>query len=273
MTSVRTELDRQLSPSTVARDAPVTLARYRLRSQAARRDLVHHADLRYGSHPAEVLHHFPPRRPGSPLLIFIHGGHWQESSKEDACFPAPGLIAAGFGYLALGYGLAPQRSLPEMTASVRRGLTWVLDHAEELGGRPDAVFAAGSSAGAHLAAMAADLPLAGLFLLSGLYDLSPVIGSYVNNALGLTAEEAARLSPMLRPPPAVPVLLAVGEHETREYHGQQRRYAAALRLAATPVTELVVAGRDHFDLPFDLGDPATVLGAAVVRAAQPKGAP
>lgn len=272
MTSVRTERDRQLSPSSVARDAPATLARYRLDSRAARRYLAHRADLRYGPHPAEVLHHFPPRRPGSPLLVFVHGGHWQESSKDDACFPAPGLIAAGFGYVALGYGLAPQRSLGEMTASVRRGLTRVRDRARQLGGRPDAVFAAGSSAGAHLVAMAADLPLAGLFLLSGLYDLTPVIGSYVNDALGLTPAEVAQLSPMLRPPPAVPVLLAVGEHETSEYHDQQRRYAAVLRRAATPVTELVVAGRDHFDLPFELGDPATVLGAAVALAAQPKGA-
>ncbi|MEV0325633.1 alpha/beta hydrolase [Micromonospora echinospora] len=268
MTATRAELDRELSPSSAAVDARATLTRYRLLSQAARRDLAHRVDVRYGPHPAEVLHHFPPRRPGAPLLVFVHGGHWQESSKEDACFPAPGLVAAGFGYLALGYGLAPTRRLPEMSASVRRGLAWARDQARALGGREDAVFAAGSSAGAHLVAMAADLPLAGMFLLSGLYDLAPVVDSYVNDALGLTPAEAREQSPLLRPPPAAPVLLAVGEHETGEYHRQQRRYAASLRRAGTPVTELVVAGRDHFDLLFDLGDPTTELGAAVVRAAE-----
>ncbi|OJF15669.1 alpha/beta hydrolase [Couchioplanes caeruleus] len=267
MTAARADLDRELSPSSAARDAQATLAQYRLRSQAARENLAHRADVRYGPHPGEVLHHFPPRAPGAPLMVFVHGGHWQESSKEDACFPAAGLLAAGFGYLALGYGLAPARRLPEMSASVRRGLAWVRDHAQALGGRADAVFAAGSSAGAHLVALAADVPLAGMFLLSGLYDLAPVVDSYVNDALSLTPAGAREQSPLLRPPPAAPVLLAVGEHETAEYHRQQRRYAAALRRAGTPATELVVAGRDHFDLPFDLDDPETDLGAAVVRAA------
>jgi arylformamidase len=267
MTVDRATLDRELSPSSVARNAQATLREYAARSRAALRDLDHHADVRYGPHPAERLHHFPPRRPGAPLLVFVHGGHWQESSKEDACFPAPGLLAAGFGYCALGYGLAPARRLPELSASVRRGLAWVRANATALGGRPDAVFAAGSSAGAHLVAMAADVPLAGRFLLSGLYDLAPVVDSYVNDALGLTPQRAREQSPLLRPPPAGPVLLAVGEHETDEYVRQQHRFAAALRSAGTPVTDLVVAGRDHFDLVFDLSDPTTVLGAAVARAA------
>ncbi|MGD9483614.1 alpha/beta hydrolase [Streptomyces sp. TRM70308] len=261
----RAALDRELSPSTRARDAAGTLARYRARSLAALRTLEHRADVAYGPDPAERLHHFPPRRPGAPLLVFVHGGHWQESSKEDACFAAPALVAAGAGYVALGYGLAPRRRLAELTASVRRGLAWVTEHAAALGGRRDAVHAAGSSAGSHLVAMAAGgpdgVPLAGLCLLSGLYDLSPVVGSYVNDALGLDAAGAREQSPLYRSPPrAGRVLLARGRHETDEYARQQRRYSAALRGAGRSVTELVVDDRDHFDLPLDLGDPATPLG-------------
>nr|WP_237542434.1 alpha/beta hydrolase [Streptomyces sp. SID4919] len=265
------------------------------------------------------------------MVVFVHGGHWQESSKEDACFAAPALVGAGAGYVALGYGLAPERRPAELSASVRRGLAWVRGHAVELGGRPDTVFAAGSSAGAHLVAMAAGgpdgLPLAGLFLLSGLYDLEPVVGSYVNDALGLTAGQAREQSPLFRAPPrGGRVLLARGEHETDEYARQQDAFAAMLRGAvggagghdgressgfgpggaggrngressmagaggtggregrrsapdgspnAGPATDgramgglavddLVVRGRDHFDLPFDLGDPTTVLGRAVL---------
>lgn len=263
-TRARAVVDAQLSPSTRARDAGATLARYRSRSQAALRAFEHRAQVAYGPHPAERLHHFPPRRPDAPLLVFVHGGHWQESGKDDSCFPAPGLLAAGAGYLALGYGLAPARTLPEMSGSVRRGLAWVREHAVGLGGRPDAVYAAGSSAGAHLVAMAADVPLAGLVLLSGLYDLRPVVDSYVNDALGLDAATAGRQSPLLRPPPRTArVLMARGREETEEYARQHERYADVLRAHGTSVTSLVAAGRDHFDLPIDLGDPSTALGRAV----------
>ncbi|WP_405647691.1 alpha/beta hydrolase [Streptomyces uncialis] len=346
--TARSRIDRELSPSGRARDAPGTLAAYRTRSAAARGSLAYRADIAYGPHPAERLHHFPPRRAGAPLVVFVHGGHWLESSKEDACFAAPALVGAGAGYVALGYGLAPERPLTELSGSVELGLAWVREHAVELGGRPDAVFAAGSSAGAHLVAMAAGgpdgLPLAGLFLLSGLYDLEPVVGSYVNDALGLTAGQAREQSPLFRAPPrGGRVLLARGEHETDEYARQQDAFAAMLRGAvggagggagghggressgagpggagglessgagpggaggrsgressmsgpggaggregqgsapdgsptAGPATDgramcglavdgLVVRGRDHFDLPFDLGDPTTVLGRAVL---------
>ncbi|MEU6059823.1 alpha/beta hydrolase [Streptomyces sp. NPDC047097] len=266
----RATRDRELSPSTTARDAAGTLAAYRALSDSARATLAHRADVAYGPHPAERLHHFPPRRPGAPLLVFVHGGHWQESSKEDACFAAPALLAAGAGFTALGYGLAPARRLPEMAASVRRGLAFVREHAAELGGRSDAVYGAGSSAGAHLVALAATgpkgVPLAGLVLLSGLYDLDPVVGSYVDEALELTPAEARALSPLHAGPPyAERVLLARGEHETAEYARQQRGYAEALRTAGRPVAELVAADRDHFDLPLDLGDPSTALGRAVLN--------
>ncbi|MFJ4767789.1 alpha/beta hydrolase [Streptomyces uncialis] len=319
--TARSRTDRELSPSSRAKDVAGTLAAYRTRSAAARESLAYRADIAYGPHPAERLHHFPPRRAGAPLVVFVHGGHWQESSKEDACFAAPALVEAGAGYVALGYGLAPERRPAELSASVRLGLAWVREHAVALGGRPDAVFAAGSSAGAHLVAMAAGgpdgLPLAGLFLLSGLYDLEPVVGSYVNDALGLTAGQARAQSPLFRAPPrGGRVLLARGEHETDEYARQQDAYAAMLRGAvgragagggtggrsgressmagpggaggrsgqgspgdgsptagtavdglamdALALDELVVMGRDHFDLPFDLGDPTTVLGRAVL---------
>lgn len=329
--TARSRIDRELSPSSRARDAAGTLAAYRTRSAAARESLAYRADVAYGPHPAERLHHFPPRRAGAPLVVFVHGGHWQESSKEDACFAAPALVGAGAGYVALGYGLAPERRPAELSASVRLGLAWVREHADELGGRPDAVFAAGSSAGAHLVAMAAGgpdgLPLAGLFLLSGLYDLEPVVGSYVNDAMGLTAGQARAQSPLFRAPPrGGRVLLARGEHETDEYARQQDAFAAMLRgavgrsgggagdrdgrepplagpggaggrassgggpggsgpggrgssgdgsptagpaldgtaLGGLALDELVVMGRDHFDLPFDLGEPTTVLGRAVL---------
>jgi arylformamidase len=121
----------------------------------------------------------------------------------------------------------------------------------------------GSSAGAHLAAMvlarsdAADAAV----LLSGVFDLRPVVHTYVNDALGLDDAEAARLSPLLlQPVRHVPIVVAVGGVETGEFKRQSRAFADAW--SAWGATEVVeVAHRNHFDLPEDLGDPATELGA------------
>jgi len=197
--------------------------------------------------------------------VFVHGGHWQESSKEDSSFAAPGFVEAGSAFAAVGYGLAPEYSLPSMVTSVRRALDWLRRNAFQLGVEPSRIFVSGSSAGAHLvaAALSFGTEVAGATLLSGVYDLAPIRSTYVNDALGLDAPTAFAYSPLHHPPHGqARFVLARGEHETGEYARQHTAFAGALR-AWRPV-DLVVRGRNHFDLPFDLPDATTPLGAAVL---------
>ena len=64
--------------------------------------------------------HRPPRRaPG--LLVYFHGGYWQELSKDDSAFLAPAWHAAGFAHAVVGYTLAPEARLPEIVDAVPRG--------------------------------------------------------------------------------------------------------------------------------------------------------
>ncbi|OLB66395.1 MAG: hypothetical protein AUI10_02795 [Actinobacteria bacterium 13_2_20CM_2_72_6] len=256
----RAELDRQYSPSSLVPHFKTILDRYRSESAAARARLVCEPDVRYGPDPAEVLDFFPATRPDAPLHVFVHGGHWQQLSKDDSSFAAPAFVAAGAAFAALGYGLAPGRDLPAMVASVRRGLAW-------LRARHDRVYASGSSAGAHLVAMAlTSMPgIAGACLLSGVYDLEPVRRSYVNDAVGLTAATAFANSPLHHLPlHTTDVIVARGADETAEYARQHTMFVSALEARGASTTDLVVAGRNHFDLPLDLGRPDTVLGRAVL---------
>jgi arylformamidase len=260
----RAELDRQYSPSSLVPDFMTVLDRYRSESAAARARLACAPDVRYGPDPAEVLDFFPAGQRGAPLHVFVHGGHWQELSKDESSFAAPAFVAAGAAFAALGYGLAPDRDLPAMVASVRRGLDWLREHARELGTRPDRLYASGSSAGAHLVAMAltAAPGIAGACLVSGVYDLEPVRLSYVNDAVGLTEATAFANSPLHHLPlHTTDVIVARGANETGEYGRQHATFVDAL---GGPVVDLVVAGRNHFDLPLDLGRPDTVLGRAVL---------
>ncbi|QIS18325.1 alpha/beta hydrolase fold domain-containing protein [Nocardia terpenica] len=269
----RARLDAEFSPSRLAPNFLAILEESAERSVKAK-ELTRVETYSYGSHPTELLDHFPAPEPGAPLQVFIHGGHWQQSGKDEASFSALDFVNRGYGFIAVGYGLAPDRTLPEMTDAVWRALCWIRDHAEELGTRPDAVHASGSSAGAHLLAMAlctdrrapgARPPLAGACLLSGTYDLEPVRHTYVNDALGLDAATARSHSPLHALPCRTPrLLLARGEFETDEYIRQHGQLLTAARRAGNEVAELVVPGTNHFDVVFGLGDPASPLGARVL---------
>ena len=114
----------------------------------------------YGAKPAERLDLCLPAwrsdalaKPG--LLVFIHGGYWQELSAQESLFAASGCIERGLAFAALDYTLAPKATLEQIVAECRSALTWLFEHAEELGFDAGRVVVAGSSAGAHLAAMVA----------------------------------------------------------------------------------------------------------------------
>ncbi|GHB73772.1 hypothetical protein GCM10010331_72250 [Streptomyces xanthochromogenes] len=269
-------LDRQYSPSSRVPSLGAYLREYARRSTAARRCHPVRTGLAYGGHPAEVLDYFPGRPgPGRPpLLVFVHGGNWQALGRAESAFPVPPLLAAGAAVAVVEYGLAPDVGLDAMAGMVRRAIDWLLHHADRLGFASDRLHLCGTSAGAHLAAMAL-LPgppqgpdvsgrIAGAVLLSGMYDLEPVRLSYVNEALRLDEAGARRNSPLGLLPPRLPqVVVARGGNETEEYVRQHDRMVAALRPRAA-VCEVVAERRDHFDLPYDLGVRGTGLGDAVL---------
>ncbi|WP_030666504.1 alpha/beta hydrolase [Streptomyces cellulosae] len=271
--TARTGLDREYSPSSRVTDLDVHLARYATDSARARADLPVHLDVPCGPLPEQRLDLFPAPDPHAPLFVFVHGGYWQELSKSEAAFAARGFLAAGISFGALGYGLAPRHSMRAITAAVSDSLRRICTGRSPLPTAPQAIHLGGHSAGAHLVASAlldADGlhpsgTIASATLISGVYDLEPLRHTYVNDALGMDAAEARDCSPLHRMPTRLPrLVVALGENETDAFTEQHHQFVGAAREGGTEVTDLVVPGRHHFDLPFDLADPDTVLGAAVL---------
>lgn len=223
--------------------------------------------LSYGQAPEQTLDLSVPQAAGDlPLHVFIHGGYWQALSKRDGFFPAAGTCAQGIAFAALDYTLAPAATLEQIVEEVTAALRHLRAKAASLGLDPTRIVVSGSSAGAHLAAMACarlqptERP-AGLILLSGIYDLRPLVGTYVNDPLKLDLAEAERFSPGLGDVRQFPrTLIAWGENETEEFKRQSRWFAAVLGRAGTVVSSLEVPARNHFDLPFDLANDSA-LGA------------
>lgn len=267
-------LEREYSPSSCIDDIQPFLDAYAQRSTQARQDSQPQT-LQYGDAVEECLDYFPATHENAALLVFIHGGYWQQLSKADASFAASDCRRHGIAYAAINYGLAPQATLPQMIERCRRALAWLHEHGRQLGFDPQRIFVSGSSAGAHLAAMTL-LPtqtpsppwLKGAVLLSGIYDLQPLIPTYVNEPLHLDATTATQCSPVhalaSTSSALPPVLIAYGNNETSEFKRQSTEFADALHSRARSVEQLCIAGRNHFDIVFDLADETTALGSAVL---------
>ncbi len=106
-------------------------------------------------------------------------------------------------------------------------------------------------------------------LLSGIYDLEPLMGTYIDAALHLTAGDVATLSPLrLKPGRPVRTIVAWGENETAEFKRQSRAFASVLANSGFPVSAFEVAGTNHFDIVFGLANRESVLGRATIELIQ-----
>jgi len=103
-------------------------------------------------------------------------------------------------------------------------------------------------------------------LLSGIYDLEPLVGTYIDAALHLTDADVATLSPLrLKAGRPVKTIVAWGENETAEFKRQSRAFASALGGSGFPVSAFEVAGANHFDTVFGLANRESVLGKATIE--------
>jgi arylformamidase len=209
--------------------------------------------LRYGELPGNSIDLALPDQSACPLLVFVHGGYWQELSKRESFFAADQFAARGIAYAAIDYTLAPAASVSQIVDECRKAIDYLIAHADSHGIDANRIFLAGSSAGAHLCAMCSwrnqSPPVAGVVLLSGIYDIEPLIGTPVNDALGLDVAEARRNSPLLLPVESrTPAIICWGQFETAEFKRQSRQMADKLSRAAVEVIEFEAAQRNHFDI-------------------------
>jgi acetyl esterase/lipase len=239
------------------------------RSDAFRRTHPGRIDVRYGPGARHRLDVFPCGVAGSPTLVFIHGGYWQQNDKEPFAFLGQGLLPAGFNLVVVEYTLAPAARMDAIVSEIRASVAWVIEHAADVGGDPRRVFVSGHSAGGHLTAMAmSDERVAGGLAISGIYDLEPIRLNYLNEKLGLDAAEAQRNSPMLHlPSRAAPLAVTVGLGELPELVRQSEEFATARRKRGLPGEYLPVEGHDHFSILDELASPDGKLVAALKRVA------
>ena len=223
-------------------DSAQRLAGWQARSAALRAALPDHLALPYGPGPRQRYDLFRCGAARAPLLVFIHGGYWQRNGREDFSCMAEGALAHGLDVAVVGHTLAPEASLTAIAGEIDAALT-------HLHPRDAPVVVAGWSAGGHLAALAARRPdIDGALAISGIFDLAPLRDTVVDDALQLTEDEVAALSPMRLPGPRARQVVAYGANELPELCRQSRDYAAAARAAGQDAILVPLADADHFSV-------------------------
>ena len=209
---------------------------------------------------------YPAPESRAPCLVFIHGGYWLRNSREFFAAYAEGLAQHGWSIAMPGYTLAPQASLTAIVQEIGAALDWLTDHGPAHGVAGPVVLA-GWSAGAQLAALhLGHRRVAAGLAISGVYDLGPLRDTALNEALRLSDEEIATLSPV-RAVPATPKPLAIA-YGTRELPAlvHDSRKLHALRSAAhAPGPLLPISGANHFTILDELRRPNGLLVRAARR--------
>ncbi|AXV17554.1 alpha/beta hydrolase (plasmid) [Neorhizobium sp. SOG26] len=230
-------------------------------------------DLQYGEKPREVLDVILPERAatGAPLHVFVHGGYWRSSEKHTYHLVAEPVLAAGGVAAFVEYDLMPHARLDVLVDQVRRAVVWLQARCMDFGADPARLTVSGHSAGAHLASyLAAQGPeenhpptlpkVQGLLLLSGIYDLSGIPGSFLRDEARMTDAEAAAWSPSTSHQFPARRIIACGAEETAPFL-EQARHLQNVLASAGETAELILAPHlNHMNVVLDLADPDGFLG-------------
>ena len=212
----------------------------------------------------------PPTKGPHPIVVYFHGGGWvigshisDEPMVRDLCVQSNAI------FVSVNYRHAPEARFPAAADDGYAALQWVNDHATELGGIAGKIAVAGWSAGANVAAVAAQLArdnngpqLSGQLLLTPVTDGTKAYPSFTENAENymLTrnlmewfwdhyADESDRAHPKASPLLAsslaglAPAAVVTASFDPLRDEGNA--YAHALTAAGVPVTHIQAHGHIH----------------------------
>ena len=222
-----------------------------------RRDVERIANISYGDAGSQNLldvycHRSEPS--GGPVLIHLHGGAFRRGRKSREARPLLYRLASqGWVCISANYRLRPAAVFPDQLIDVKKVVAWAREQGREYGADPAVVFVAGSSAGGHLAALAALTPNDPIFqpgfesadtsvtAAISLYGYYGPVGA--DNALPSSPVAYVRTD-------APPFFVAHGAKDTLVLVDDARVFVERLRSAsANPVVYAELPGAQHtFDL-------------------------
>jgi arylformamidase len=223
--------------------------------------------LSYGSSLRQFIDLFSARRAvKAPLALFIHGGYWRSLDPSLFSHMARGLNAHDVTVAVVGYDLCPEVTIAEIIEQIRHACLFLWLRT----GQRMMIY--GHSAGGHLAATMlatewqARYPKAppdlvpAAYSISGLFDLTPLVGIPMAHDLRLDEREARTLSPLFWPAPkGRPFDAVVGALESSEFLRQSRTVADSWGKAGAQTRYEAIPGANHFTVIDALADPHSAM--------------
>ncbi|PQB03149.1 esterase [Polaribacter filamentus] len=114
----------------------------------------------------------------NPVVIFIHGGSWNEGNKNIYGFLGRNFAKKGIVTVIANYTLSPDGSYDTMAKEVAAVIKWTYENIEKHNGNPNQIFLMGHSAGGHLIALVGTNP-------KYLENTNLIKGIILNDAAGL----------------------------------------------------------------------------------------
>jgi acetyl esterase/lipase len=112
--------------------------------------------------------------PGLPVIVFLHGGGWSGGTRTTGPDFKRFFAQDGFAMVSIEYRLAPAITFPANVEDVKTAVRWIRANAQRLNLDPARIGLWGTSAGGHLAAVAALSP-PGMFEGIGNLDQSSAV--------------------------------------------------------------------------------------------------
>ncbi|WP_114950733.1 alpha/beta hydrolase [Sphingosinicella terrae] len=109
-----------------------------------------------------------------PTIVWVHGGGYVAGDRSEIANYLKVLAGQGFGVVAVGYSIAPERTYPTPVRQVNAALGFLGREGRRLGVDPDRIIVAGDSAGAQIAAQVANLVTAPAYARA--MGIAPAIG-------------------------------------------------------------------------------------------------
>jgi len=274
------DLEREYNPSSmIGGDYLPYIKQYVNKSQLSKKRL-NLIECEYGPKPTNTIDLFIPKSASQkapcPIMVFIHGGYWQELSKNESQFSAMDFVKNDIAFAAVDYTLCPKASISDIINECKAAINWLQSSFHKYNYDPKNIYISGSSAGAHLAAMCCLenskekdqnlVKLAGVVLVSGIYDLEPLIPTTINNSIGMDKNSAMAASPLFKNLSNFPnTIITWGENETIEFKEQSIIFSEALTNNGINVQTIEIRNRNHFDIILDLGKDDEDLGKKVIK--------
>lgn len=222
-------------------------------------------DMPYGPDRRQMLDMYVPMQSVGrlPVVVFVHGGSWQEGDKSGYAFVGRALAAKGFLTLVINYRLHPKARYPAFVDDVALALRWAADNATALNGDPQKLFAMGHSAGAYNVAMAVlderfaetRPKLAGVITLAGPFDFLPLDTRATRAVFGEAPDLPATQPVNHVRRGAPPFLILHGGADTTVFPRNAIALDAALKRAGVASTLKIYPGVSHVGIILSFAKP------------------